>query len=471
MLPPIASMRRLCKLVCDMGRLLGPTSLPLGDPFRPDSVLLPWAEARDEAAAGGYRVSNDHHEIGMAVRLLEQVMRSEPWKVRYFVATISSDRMITLHRSTNQEVLQFLRWLISSGSLAVLIDDDANQGESADQDPMQPAWQAFDLFRACFGKEFTFAMRRYRLTTRAQVAAIRQHHDYDVVAPPEATATLKRMAADVGDARIDKAADELAKHLVDLRTAANAEGFVLLRAPVVQASRFVAPEEVVTPAKLKELRDGTFIAFLVVDEKDIPLPGIGLEVVLSDGKQVTLQTDDNGFCKADKIAAGGCEVTFCDFDGDLENALSHQAGSQHLTASDEAFDGSVEITSDEAGRSLPKLGTAKTHKLRIRTWIDVLIATDVPETEAKTTKAQFRLVSSETGYDRTLTSADDAIAGTDWVELLFEDVPRHGKYRLTSEVDGRSETVFDGVAGTTLGQAMDDLPASPPEAKTSGGVE
>ncbi len=454
-----------------MGRLFGFTALPLGDPFRPASVLLPWSEARDEAAAGGYRISDDDHEIGMAIHLLDQTMRSEPWTVRHFVSAVNTDRMIALHRSTNHEVLQFVRRLISSRSLAVLVADDTDRKRSQDDDGLEVAWQAYELFHARFGKEFTFAVRRHRLTTRAQVAAIRQHTDYDVVASAEAATLLKRMAAEEGSARAAKAVDDLVKHLVDLRVAADASGFVLLRAPAVQASRFVASEDVVTPAKLKELRDGTFVAFVLVDEKDIPLPGVAIQVVSSDGRQVTLQSDDSGFCKADKIVAGGCEVGFCDFDGDLEKALSIQARTQTLTASDEACDGSVEVTSVEAGRSLPKFGTAKTHKLRIRTWIDVLIATDVPEFEAKTMKARFRLSSGETGYDRTLTSADDAISGTDWVELLFEDVPRHGKYKLTSEVDGREETVFDGVAGTTLGHAMDDLPASPPEAKTSGGLE
>ncbi len=117
------------------------------------------------------------------------------------------------------------------------------------------AWRAFDAFQAQFGREFNVAARSHRLVGRDQADRLRREADYDVVPAGEAAAIVTRVGKSSTNGRFHDLLAVLVESIVDMRAPANLGGFVLLRAPMTQAERLTAPEEVITPAKLKKLAE------------------------------------------------------------------------------------------------------------------------------------------------------------------------------------------------------------------------
>lgn len=132
-------------------------------------------------------------------------------------------------------------------------------------------------------------MRTHRIAGREQVSEIRQSADYDVVPAVEAAAVIARLAATAGGGPWQAAAATLAKHFVDLRSPPGPIGFMLLRAPMSYAERITPPEDVITPAKLKRLRDehesNHNVSFeFITDTGHLIEDEAGYELIFPDGK-------------------------------------------------------------------------------------------------------------------------------------------------------------------------------------------
>ena len=166
------------------------------------------------------------------------------------------------------------------------------------------AWSAYHVFQARFGKEFNVAMRRHRLAGRDQVASIRQAEDFDVVPALEAAAVVTRMATSAGAGPWQSAAATLTKSIVDMQSSPGQSGFMLLRAPASHAARIVAPEDVITPSKLRKLAATDWIEIQVVDEEDNPWLGLYELVPPQDEKQ---KGSGGGTIRVNNILPGSCD--------------------------------------------------------------------------------------------------------------------------------------------------------------------
>jgi len=438
-------------------------TLPLGDAFEPDLVLVRWHDAQRFVREGGYRLGIRGYHEHRAMSAVFDLMRTGDSAVRRFVMESDTAYGFDLHRYSDHDVMDVVRNLLSGGRFVVIVRDDRATAAASAQGPMQKALAAYDTFSARFGKEFTVASRKLRLTSRDQVAVILQSADYDAVPKAEAIGIVLGLVADARTPNLIAAAKTIAESLLDLRDPPNKEGFVLLRAPFALAAQSLAPEDLITPAKLKQMKEGTYVGFLLLDEGGFALPGMRLLVKPADEVAATIISDEKGGCRLANLKPGTCRVDFVDFVEDLHTSLDMQTEAQNEKPWEDEFDANIQIHGANEAGELPDCATGKVHRLTIRTWVDVLIATDVSESSAKTSKASFCLSSKETGYSRTLYSGDDAILDSGWVELLFQDVPRHGNYKLTSTRDGRTETMFDAAPGKRLGHAMTSLQGSPPE--------
>jgi hypothetical protein len=165
----------------------------------------------------------------------------------------------------------------------------------------------------------------------------------------------------------------------------------LLRVPVARVTQALETEDVITPAKLKQLKEGTHVGFLILDEGGFALPGMRLKVQAPNDAAATIVSDENGLCRLENLKPGVCRADFVDFTADLHHSLDLQNKAQDEKPSEEQSDANVQIHGETEAGALPDFATGKIHRLTIRTWIDVLIATDVAESSAKTSKASFSL--------------------------------------------------------------------------------
>jgi hypothetical protein len=202
----------------------------------------------------------------------------------------------------NDELVAGLKQALRTGRLVA-----AAPGMAAGGDAQKNAgWEAYYVFQARFGKEFNVAMRRHRIVGREQVADIRQNEDYDVVPAVEAAAVLERLAKTVGVGPWQAATATLGKHLFDLRSPSGTSGFMLLRAPASHAERIVSPEDVITPSKLKKLKESHWIEVILTTDKGRPWVG-KYKIELPDGRPVEGTTDEDGRARIDQIVAGSCK--------------------------------------------------------------------------------------------------------------------------------------------------------------------
>lgn len=183
----------------------------------------------------------------------------------------------------------------------------AKPGEGGVTDAEGALWTAFETFRGHFGREFNIQMRVHRLTTRETAAELRREQDYDIVPAAEASGIVLRLGQTAGVGPVQAAGKMLADNMLDLRSPPAKQGFVLVRAPMAYAARYLPLEEVVTPAKLKELAAKDWIEIHLSDEEGAPLSGT-FKVVLPGGESRDLLVAEKGFVRIDGILSGTCEL-------------------------------------------------------------------------------------------------------------------------------------------------------------------
>ncbi|MDX2022038.1 MAG: hypothetical protein SF187_17505 [Deltaproteobacteria bacterium] len=179
--------------------------------------------------------------------------------------------------ASEEEVAEGLLGALDHGHLIA-----AAAGDAHSDDHGKELWAAYVTFRARLGREFVVAARRHRLVQREQVETIRSENDYDVVRATEAAGIIKRVAQSAGGGPWQKAAEVIAKHLADLHMPPAPGSFVLLRAPASQAERITPPEDVITPAKLKELvsrrlRDPRWLGAQPVATREQPISSASID--------------------------------------------------------------------------------------------------------------------------------------------------------------------------------------------------
>lgn len=188
-------------------------------------------------------------------------------------------------------------------------------GAGAQDEETGAQWSAYYEFQARVGKEFMLALRKHRVVPSAQVQEIRQSEDYDVVAAAEASAIIVRQAKSSGGKPAQAAAETLAKHLVDMRSAPGKRGgFMLLRAPPSVAERLATPEEVVTPAKLKKLKEQKEAVYEIEIERryhdDTPVHDATFTLVFEGGMQMDGRLDKSGKALVKGVPNESAEVRF-----------------------------------------------------------------------------------------------------------------------------------------------------------------
>lgn len=127
----------------------------------------------------------------------------------------------------------------------------ARPGAGDESDADRPLLTALKAFRSYFGREFHIGVRKHRLVFRQAADELRRKGEYDVVPAGQAAQMVLDLARNTPTLAAHGVV--LAESVVDLTSPAKHAGLVLLRAPVANAARYVAAEDVVTPAKLKEL--------------------------------------------------------------------------------------------------------------------------------------------------------------------------------------------------------------------------
>jgi hypothetical protein len=191
---------------------------------------------------------------------------------------------------------------IERGWLVVVAPSDGARPEGADA----AAWGAFDSFQAAVGREFQVATRTHRLVPLDRVDAIRQTADFDVVPVPEASAIVSAQAKLKGGGTLVARLNPLLSSLTSLSSSPASTGFVLLRAPLVQAARFQPAEDILTPGKLKKLKESHWIEVVLETEDGEPWVG-AYSLELPDGRVLTGVSDADGKVHIEEIMAGTCK--------------------------------------------------------------------------------------------------------------------------------------------------------------------
>lgn len=188
--------------------------------------------------------------IATPLRHVESALRGALWSQKLAMIELVGPGRMTLSMLNDAEALiSELLLALELGRLELKPPSDGKPQGGGDD----AVWAAYTNFQTHVGREFTVAARSHRLVPRERVESVKRERDYDVVPAAEAVSI-------VGNAAKAKASRATSSHLTlllekicDLRAPVNHDGFVLLRAPVSQAARYVAPEDVITPAKLKEM--------------------------------------------------------------------------------------------------------------------------------------------------------------------------------------------------------------------------
>lgn len=191
---------------------------------------------------------------------------------------------------------------IERGWLVVASPTEGSRADSADA----AVWDAFDAFQATVGREFQVATRNHRLVPRDRVNAVRQSADFDVVPVDEASAIVSAQAKSKGGGQLVSRCKPLLESLTSLSGPDSSAGFVLLRAPMAHAARFVPAEDVLTPGKLKKLKESHWIEVVLETEEGEPWVG-PYSLELPDGRTVTGTSDADGKVHIEEIMAGTCK--------------------------------------------------------------------------------------------------------------------------------------------------------------------
>lgn len=211
-----------------------------------------------------------------------------------------------------EQLIQALMRGLDGGRLVVTALSDGGASSDGGNDR---AWAAYSAFQARVGREFQVAMRSHRLVPRERVASAREQTDLDVVPATEAVNVIVSVAKTKSGGNLDATLTTLLENVVDMRSPPNADGFVLLRAPISHAARYVAPEDVITPSKLKKLKQTEWIEIHVVDEDGNPWSGSYELMPPQDDKQRGTM-DELGIIRVDNILGGACEFDLPDLSTD-----------------------------------------------------------------------------------------------------------------------------------------------------------
>ncbi|MCG5053673.1 MAG: hypothetical protein KA712_11985 [Myxococcales bacterium] len=258
-------------------------SFELRRPVRPGEDSAVSFNLPDRALEQALRQAVDWHP-GAAWDLIDQLGEFSP-------------RIVAAPELMVGVLVEALRW----GRLVL-----AGEGNSESDDPADRSWAAYDTFVALFGREFLVGMRAHRLVSRESAIEIRRGADYDVVPAAEAQAIVTNSVKTSRKPMAAPKLELLTKSIVDLRAPAGQLGFVLLRAPSVQASRRLSSEEAITPEKLKKLAAKQWIEVEIVDEDGLPYP-MDFEMRLPGGEVRTGCIEDSIF-KLDGILPGDCQL-------------------------------------------------------------------------------------------------------------------------------------------------------------------
>ena len=214
------------------------------------------------------------------------------WGARRQIGTLSWQEPVIA------ALIDQLRW----GRLVLASDGDGSDAETND-----PSWEAYEAFGAAFGRQFMIDTREYRLVSSDRAAELRREADYDVVPVEEARSIVLGLAKARKPGPLQAHCERLVNSLVDLRGAGNQGGFVLLRLPIAQAARYVPEEEIITPGKLKKLKEGVWIELVI--ETTAGRPWVGpYRLELSDGSVVEGRTNGEGITLVEGIAPGSATL-------------------------------------------------------------------------------------------------------------------------------------------------------------------
>jgi len=258
--------------------------------------LRRWRSSIDRNAASIHMYAG---EIELAVREEASMQRFEMVSLLQNHAAFQSAFM----SDTNALVAALMRAL-SEGYLVLSSPRDSDaKGKVSD-----PAWAAYKALQPRIGREFQVAMRSHFLVPREHVAAIRQEADLDVVAAREAASIIAAIAKTKGVGQLGASLNLVLDNVVDLNSPEAKSGFVLLRAPVSQAARYVPPEDILTPGKLKKLKNSHWIEVVLQTETGEPWVG-EYSIKLPDGRLVEGTTDADGKIRIEEIEAGNCGLS------------------------------------------------------------------------------------------------------------------------------------------------------------------
>jgi hypothetical protein len=199
---------------------------------------------RSAGEASAISVERAERDIEYALREAVSSNGVQTWDLLQALGEFDPS-LIFASEATVSTFMKALRW----GRL-VLARDDGGRRDDADL-----SWDAYDAFTGLVGREFRVGMRSHLLVSRGRAADLRSQAEYDVVPAAEAQTLISQASKAKRPGLAPAQLETLLKSIVDMRGPADQHGFVLLREPLSHASRAVSTEEVITPAKLKQLAD------------------------------------------------------------------------------------------------------------------------------------------------------------------------------------------------------------------------
>lgn len=301
------------------------------------------------------------------------------------------------------------------------------------------AWSAYYALQARFGKEFHLSTRKHRIVGQEQVPEIRQTADYDVVPAAEATEVINRLAKTAGVGPWQAAAATIAKHLVDLRSPPKSTGFMLLRAPMSYAERITPPEDVITPAKLKEWaskQGKAWIELRLVHPSGKPVPSCQVSLTDAEGASLSGSLDGKGAIRFEEVSRKGpAQVRFVkvpDRKGQfIEGTKIAPDESPRMNARGEP----VVVSKDtDQWATVENINTYCLYQPVMT------VAFAMPSKPEDLEHPIYVLRSNDGTYEKKKTPKDDLIAGDNLLELEFEEL-KPGPLYTMSRIDAAGESV------------------------------
>jgi hypothetical protein len=342
---------------------------------------------------------------------------------------------------------------LKRGRLVVAAPSEGSRADSADA----AAWGAFDEFQATVGREFQVATRTHRLVPRDRVDAVRQSSDFDVVPVAEASAIVSSQAKTKGGGQLVSRLTPLLSSLTSLSGPDSSAGFVLLRAPLVHAARFVPAEDILTPGKLKKLKESHWIEVALETEEGEPWVG-PYSLELPDGRIVTGRSDANGNVRIEEIMAGTCKFVLPGLAPELwggppSSKASTGAELGRPVVFDEEAPGDAEVLQDPEGEDeeIEVFDNTPTP------W-ELLMQIDVDDPEAQ--DDELILLDSDHNEIERIDVSRMAKEGKDWVRIRFEKTVLQKPYTLIRDhgpdEGGGIDVLFENISPRDLDKQAEE---------------